>query len=197
MTLLHQPQSLWCRHLSPVKDIEIFLEGTRTLFPSTAFYSEEHVPSHSWFQQWNSQHLRALKIWLAALAATINKCVTSLRNPLSSVVKVKYIGSIFGCPITMIIALKPLLGKVLALFCRLLIHPPTPKICACWPAGGWNRHLDRLSSHSKWSTTRPVGIPVCWAKQDFGLFLIAKRRIRVSGRSSGKETLTRHTLGFG
>jgi len=28
VTLLHQPQAVCCRHLSPVKDIKIFLQGT-------------------------------------------------------------------------------------------------------------------------------------------------------------------------
>ncbi|WP_332976233.1 hypothetical protein [Microcoleus sp. A6-C6] len=109
-------------------------------------------------------HLRALKILLAALAATI-KCVTSPRNPLSSVVKVEYIGSIFGCLITIILALKPLLDKALALGISSP-HPPAHSHSSALgrPSGGWNPHLARLSSHSKWSTTRPVGIPVCRAK---------------------------------
>ncbi|MEO0013028.1 MAG: hypothetical protein RLZZ535_1417, partial [Cyanobacteriota bacterium] len=41
--------------------------------------------------------------------------------------------------------------------------PLTPKSFACQIARGWNRHIARLSSHTK-RVPYGVGIPVCLAK---------------------------------
>jgi hypothetical protein len=48
----------------------------------------------------------------------------------------------------------------------LVIHPPTPKSCACRMVSGWNPRLARLSSHPK-SKIMGWGFPPVWLKLGF------------------------------
>jgi hypothetical protein len=146
-------EAVWCRHLSPVKDIKIFLRGTPKVFPLRRFIVRNATRPTLALKK-KSKYLRTLNILLAGGFSPKAKFPTKPH--------------IFSC-----------LGAKLDPDCYSLIYQYSIMICCTFarflmpcPASGrrayqscttGNRQLACLSSHSI-PFRYAVGIPVCLAK---------------------------------